>query len=191
MHRDVEAADRMLARLSDLLRMAIETAGAQEVALRREIEFVRGYLEIQRVRFGARLEVRLDMAPEVLDAAVPSLVLQPLVENAIRHGIAPRASGGRVEVRAERAGARLRLEVLDDGAGTRGGGAAGAGASAGPSTGVGLANTRARLEQLYGARQRFAAQDRESGGFAVTIELPFRAVEEPRSPDAAAAGAAS
>ena len=166
MHRDVEAADRMLTRLADLLRLAIADAGAQEVTLAHELEFIGRYLEIEQIRFPDRLRITLDVAPETLDVLVPSLVLQPLVENAIRHGIAPRVSGGELIVRAARAGDALRLEVMDDGPGLPAGGA--------PRAGVGLANTRARLEQLYGTRHRFEMSNRAEGGLAIAMVIPFR-----------------
>jgi len=166
MHRDVAAADRMLTRLADLLRLAIADGSAQEVTLAHELEFIGRYLEIQQIRFPDRLRIRMEVAPETLDALVPSLVLQPLVENAVRHGIAPRVSGGELAVRAAREGESLTLEVMDDGPGLPA-----QGASAG---GVGLANTRARLEQLYGKRHRFDMVNRAEGGLRIAIVLPFR-----------------
>jgi signal transduction histidine kinase len=169
MHRDVETADRMLTRLGDLLRFAMESPAAQRVPLRREMEFVRGYLEIQQLRFGERLSVSLDVPDEALDAEVPHLALQPLVENAIRHGIAPRAGGGSVSVTARRHDGRLVIDVEDDGPGAP---------VPDPGAGLGLANTRARLEQLYGAAHRFAARNRGAGGFAVTLELPYRVMDQ-------------
>ena len=173
MHRDVEAADRMLTRLGDLLRLAIADVGAQEVTLQHELEFIGRYLEIEQIRFPDRLRVSIDVAPEALDALVPSLVLQPLVENAIRYGIAPRAGGGQLEIRAGRDGTMLRLAVLDDGPGLS--------PESSPRTGVGIANTRARLEQLYGARHRFEMGARAEGGLAVVIVIPFQRAEERRS----------
>jgi len=165
MHRDVEAADRMLVRLGDLLRIAMEDVGAQEVTLRHEMEFLERYLEIQQIRFGDRLRMRIDVPVDTLDARVPALVLQPLVENAIRHAIAPRSGGGTLEIVAARDGDRLRLEVRDDGPGLPAGGP--------PRTGVGLANTRARLDQLHGAAHTFAMENRGGGGLTVTLSVPF------------------
>lgn len=165
MHRDVAAADRMIVRLSELLRQALGSRGAQEVPLREELEFLRRYLEIEQIRFGPRLAVEIEAPPDTLELAVPNLLLQPLVENAIKHGIAPRKQGGRIEVRARRAGDRLQMSVTDNGAGnsshTRG-------------SGLGLANTRARLEHLYGAQQQFEFGPRPEGGFAVHLTLPAR-----------------
>ena len=174
MHRDVEAADRMLSRLGDLLRLALEDVGAQEVSLQHELDFVGRYLEIEQIRFGERIRIEVAVAPETLDALVPSLVLQPLVENAIRHGIAPRAGGGRLEIRALREGAMLRLQVCDDGPGLPADGV--------PRSGVGLANTRARCEQLYGSDHRFELANRPEGGLAITLAIPFRTGESGARP---------
>ena len=138
--------------------------------MERELAFLRRYLEIQQIRFQERLRVTLDVAPDTLDAYVPSLILQPLVENAIRHGIAPRAAGGHVAVRAGRRGDQLRLEVSDDGAGLPD--------AADATAGLGLANTRARLDQLYADRHEFALRNRESGGLEVVLTIPFRLAAE-------------
>lgn len=168
MHRDVEAADRMLARLSDLLRLTLDRAGVQEVSLKDELDFLQHYLEIEQTRFEDRLTIRFDVAPGALDARVPYLFLQPIVENAVRHGVAPRAEGGRVEIAARRESAQLVVEVRDDGPGL------GAAPAAASREGLGLANTRARLEQLYGAGQEFELVNGEGGGLTVRITLPFR-----------------
>ncbi len=167
-HQDVDVADRMLARLGELLRLTLENAGTQVVSLRQELEFIGPYLEIQQSRLGSRLAVRLDIDPEAMDARVPNLVLQPLVENAIQHGIAPRPGGGRIELSARRQGDRLLLQVRDDGPGLR--------EPDRPTgqRGVGLANTRARLEQMYGADHSLRLANHPEGGLAVTVELPFR-----------------
>ncbi len=172
MHEDVEAADRMMARLSDLLRMTLERAGSQEVPLREELDFLNLYLEIQQTRFGERLAVDRDIAAEALDARVPNLILQPLVENAIRHGISSRASGGRIAIRAVREGSVVRLEVEDDGPGMD------PAHLAVNSQGLGLANTRARLEQLYGKAQRLDLENASSGGLRVRLVIPFRPAGE-------------
>jgi two-component system LytT family sensor kinase len=167
-HRDPEAADLMIARLSALLRLTLEGIGVQEVPLAKEIEFLRGYLEIEEVRFGDRLTVEMHIAPEVLGACIPYLILQPLVENAIRHGIAPRAQPGRIAIRAAAENGFLVLEVSDNGPGLA------AGSEASTRQGTGLSNTRSRLEKLYGERQRFEMKNRINGGFAVTLTLPFQ-----------------
>jgi two-component system LytT family sensor kinase len=162
------AAERMVAGLSDLLRASLRSADEQEVPLARELEHLKLYIDIQRTRFGDRLDVQLDVEPVTRGAMVPSLLLQPLVENAIRHGLAPRAVGGQVCVSAARDGEELHLEVRDDGVGAevRGGSLA--------REGVGLANTRERLRRLHGERQRFAYETGPGAGFSVRIALPFR-----------------
>src|SRR5579863_9104862 len=140
-HKDPDAADRMTARLSDLLRLTLENAGVQEVPLVKELEFLELYLEIERTRFADRLVVRTEITADTLDASIPYLILQPLVENAIRHGVASRSSPGCVIVSAVRESDMLVLQVKDDGPGI----------SAGVSrNGLGLSSTRARLEKLYG-----------------------------------------
>ena len=171
MHKDVKTAERMLVRLSDLLRTVLDRAGTQEVPLRREVAFLRSYLEIEQTRFGDRLQVRLELPENTLDALVPNLLLQPLVENSLKHGLGPRARPGWVEVGARREGARLRLWVRDNGAGHPG---------AGPcKDGVGLSNTRARLSQLYPGAHQFEAAALEPEGFLARVEIPFR----PSAPD--------
>lgn len=167
MHRDAQAADRMLSRLSDLLRMVLETAAAPEVPLAREVEFIDGYLEIERTRLGTRLRTELDIAPDTYDAVIPQLLLQPLVENAVRHGIAPHGPGGAVEVQARRDNSVLWLVVRDNGRGLR--------QPAGElKEGIGLRATRTRLQQLYGPAHRFELRERPEGGVEVTLELPYR-----------------
>ncbi|HEX8071283.1 MAG TPA: histidine kinase [Pyrinomonadaceae bacterium] len=170
-----KAAVDMLAGLSDLLRYTLENAGRQEVPLREELGFLELYLNIQQMRFSDRLCVELQVAPDTLDALVPNLILQPLVENAIRHGVGERARAGTVGVTAARTQpngeARLRLTVYDDGPGLR---AAEQRAAAPRTGGVGLANTRARLAQLYGAAQQFTIAERAAGGTEATLVLPFR-----------------
>ena len=170
MHRDVEAADRMLARLSELLRTAIDTSDVQEVSLADELAFVERYLEIERTRFSDRLDVRMDVASDVYGAAVPHLLLQPLVENAVRHGIAPRAGAGRIEVSAKRSDGHVLLAVRDDGVGSRGR----------DREGTGLGVTRERLRHLYGDAARLRSGDRAGGGFEVEIVLPYRPADTRR-----------
>src|SRR5947209_4073164 len=168
MGEDVKAARRMLTRLSDLLRKSLENEGAHEVSLRDELEFLESYLEIEQTRFQDRLTIRMNVDPATLDARVPNLILQPLVENAIRHGIAPRAAAGTIEIRAERQNGMIELQVSDDGAGL------GGASVEGLMKGIGLSNTQARLEQLYGARASFELRERDEGGLTVTIAIPFR-----------------
>jgi two-component system, LytTR family, sensor kinase len=169
MHKDVRAAERMIARLSDLLRVALDHAGATVVPLGEELEFLDTYLAIERVRFGERLSVDIDVAADVRGVEVPHMILQPLVENAVRHGISPRAAPGRVRVSARRheRGHALLLVVEDDGVGVRDKGGRRGG-------GLGLANTRARLEQLYGDDFTFAAGNAPEGGYRVTLSIPLR-----------------
>ena len=170
MHRDVKAADRMLCRLGDLLRASLEQVSSQEVPLLEELNFLQSYLEIEQTRLADRLTVELDVPPNVLDARVPHMILQPLVENAIRHGVSPRAGPGHVTIRARGRRDMLDLEVLDDGPGLPRGRSL--------NGGVGLANTRARLEQLYGNEFTFEPRNRAEGGFRVSLSIPFRSIDE-------------
>jgi two-component sensor histidine kinase len=175
MHRDVDAADDMLARLSDLLRMALDQRGTQEIALKDEIEFVEKYLEIEQARFGDRLVVNFDVAPDTLDALAPNLVLQPLVENSIRHAVSTSVEPTHVDVRTRRIGETLQLQVGDDGPGLP------SLPRTAPGKSVGLVNTRSRLAQLYGAAQRMEFSQPAGGtGLIVTIEIPFR-VKQPEA----------
>jgi signal transduction histidine kinase len=166
-HENPAAAERMLDSLADLLRLTIDLGQASEVTLAQEMQILTAYLEIQRMRFEDRLRFALHVPPELGDALVPSLVLQPLVENSIRHGLAPRAAPGTVRVDASLGDdGRLCLVVTDDGVGLPGGGPL--------REGVGLKNTRARLQRLYGAAHRFDVRAGEEGGAVATVMLPFR-----------------
>jgi signal transduction histidine kinase len=167
MHRDVEAADRTLMRLSDLLRMTLERLGQQEGTLQAELEFLGKYLEIEQTRFADRLVVRFDVQPETLDAQVPSLLLQPLVENAIKHGISKKAGPGHIDVTARRDHDKLWIEVRDDGVGLS------ETALTALQKGIGVSTTRARLQHLFGADYRFEFH-RLPEGLAVVIALPWR-----------------
>jgi len=169
MHRDVEAADRMLSRLGDLLRQSLEHLGKQKTPLKEELDFLSLYLEIEQMRLGDRLSVELDVAPDTLELDVPSFVLQPLVENALRHAIAPRAKGGCVSIRASRTNGRLTLRIEDDGPGFS------EGDPFSSKSGIGLANTKARLEHLYGLDHELRASNAASGGATVVLELPAEA----------------
>jgi two-component system, LytTR family, sensor kinase len=171
MHRDVEAADQMLSKLSDLLRIALDQRGAQEVALKDELEFLQKYLEIEQARFGDRLSVDFTIEPQTLDAQVPNLILQPLVENSVRHAVAVRIEPGHIAVKARRNDDRLELSVRDNGPGLP------KERAVAPSSGVGLANTRSRLERLYGASQHLTFAEPPGGGLLVTVSLPFKADE--------------
>jgi two-component system LytT family sensor kinase len=169
MHRDVEAADRMLARLGDLLRRTLDDRGRPELPLVEELRLLDAYLDIARVRFQDRLTVDLRIAPDTNHALVPRFVLQPLVENALQHGIGSREGSGRVTIRSERAGERLSLVVSDDGAGgpLNGNGF--------PREGIGLTNTRLRLRERYGADHALQLTKGDEGGLVVTMNIPYRA----------------
>ncbi|HEX5724929.1 MAG TPA: histidine kinase [Longimicrobiaceae bacterium] len=171
-HEDPDAADRMIIRLGDLLRLTVDNAGTQEVALRQEMQFLQAYLEIQQTRFQDTLTVRTELHPDAMDALVPNLLLQPLVENAIRHGTARQGGRGHIEIVAAREDGTLRLEVRDNGPGL-------AAPQPGQREGVGLRNTRARLEQLYGDAHRFEVRNREGGGVVAQVVIPFRTAGEP------------
>ncbi len=164
MHRDPRAADLMLTRLADLLRATLRTPGTREVPLRAEMELLRRYLDIMRVRFGARLAVEEAVPPGLEDVLVPPFLLQPLVENALEHGIERRSGAGRVRLAAEAVEGRLRLTVWDDGPGV------------GPARqeGVGLSNTRRRLEQLYGSAGKLELSSEAGDGTRASVELPLR-----------------
>jgi signal transduction histidine kinase len=165
MHSDVEAADRMLVRLSELLRLTMSHTGAPQTVLRDEISFIERYLDIEKIRFQDRLTVAIAVDEDVLDAQVPSLILQPIVENAIRHGVEPHARSGHIELRAAREGGFLVLSVLDNGRGVPEGGPG--------REGIGLTNTRARLAELYGDRHRVELVNRERGGLCVRLAIPL------------------
>lgn len=168
MSDDVIAARRMLTRLSDLLRASLDKAATDEVSLREELEFLNNYLQIEQTRFQDRLTVRMNIDPTVFLARVPNLILQPLVENAIRHGIAPRAQPGVIEISAVRENGTVRIKISDNGPGL------GVPGTARWTTGIGLANTQARLDQLYGSNHTFEMQSADAGGLEVTITIPFR-----------------
>ena len=166
MHKDLRLADKMLARLGDLLRATLENPAAQEATLRQELAFLRPYLEIEQARLGSRLTVSTDVPVELLEAQLPFLVMQPLVENAIRHGIAPRVGPGRLDIRARRQNGRLSVEIADDGLGMPPNGCA--------REGIGISNTRARLRGLYGNEQSLDLERGPEGGVTATVTLPFR-----------------
>ncbi len=166
-YRDQHAADRMLTDLSDLLRLSLRNTGVQEVPLDDELGFLERYLAIMRVRFGDRLVIVVDASPDVMDALVPSLVLQPIVENAIEHGMADRPDVGHVTVRVTKDGPTLHLEVSDDGPGL-------AGAPPRDGNGIGLANTRERLARLYGEAGRVETLSDNGRGLTVRLTIPLR-----------------
>ncbi|HEY0873923.1 MAG TPA: sensor histidine kinase [Vicinamibacterales bacterium] len=167
MHRDVAAADRTLMRLSDLLRLTLERLGDQEVTLEEELDFLRKYLDIERTRFADRLVVRFDISPETLPALVPTLLLQPLVENAIKHGVARKSGAGHIDISAHREHDKLWIEVRDDGVGLS------EDALTALHKGIGVSTTRARLQHQFGADYRFEFH-RLSQGVAVVVAIPWR-----------------
>jgi two-component system LytT family sensor kinase len=164
MHIDVEKADRMLAKLSDLLRYALDSTDEHEIPLRDEINFLKRYLEIEQTRFGDRLTVTMDIPEDTWDAHVPNLILQPIVENAIRHGIEPHARPGKIHLSARRQNNQLILQVRDNGAGLN---------PNNPREGIGTTNTRLRLQQLYGPRHTFTLENAQPAGLLATIALPL------------------
>jgi signal transduction histidine kinase len=165
MYTDIETADRMMTRLSELLRLTLEKEASPEVTLKEEIDLVERYLEIERIRFEDRLRVRIEVDPAALEARVPNFSLQPLVENAILHGIASRPEGGRLDITAARQNGMLEIRLQDDGPGMR--------SDTPRREGIGVANTRARLAQLYGNAHRFEMTNVPEGGLRVTITLPY------------------
>jgi len=172
MHRDVEAADRTLMRLSDLLRLTLEHIGQQEIPLEAELDFLAKYLQIEQTRFADRLVVRFDVQPETLETLVPNLILQPLVENAIKHGVSKKSGPGHIDISARRDGDKLRMEIRDDGAGLS------EDALTALQKGIGVSTTRARLQHLFGADYRFEFH-RQPSGLSVVIAIPWQT--EPRS----------
>ena len=168
LYKDVSAAQQMIQKLINFLNLTLEDSGAQEVTLQKELDFLKNYLQIEQIRFQDRLNVEMQIEPEVLHALVPHLIMQPIVENAIRHGIAPRANPGKIEIRASRINGTLQIVVQDNGPGL-------------PRTfngdefreGVGLSNTRLRLKQIYGNDCKVDLANREEGGVHVTLELPY------------------
>jgi two-component system, LytTR family, sensor kinase len=169
MLQDVRSADTMIARLSDLLRMSLEDTGEHVTSLKREMEFTQAYLEIEKVRFGDRLSVTFDVPPSILDALVPQCLLQPLVENSIKHGISKRSSGGEIIVRASTVGDRLLLSVKDNGPENTS-----ANRDRPVHFGLGLKATGERLRSLYGENQDLTLNFLSDGHVEVNILIPNR-----------------
>ena len=172
MYRDVRAADAMLSRLSDLLRRTFQQGDRHEVTLAEELETLGHYIEIARTRFQDRLTIDVSVPAELREALVPAFILQPIVENALEHGIARRAGAGHVTITATRDAGHLRLTVTDDGAGMRG-------ADRFPVEGIGLGNTRERLRELYGEDQSLELEAHEPNGLRVTAVVPLRTAPVP------------
>ena len=159
----------MLGNLSLLLRASLETEGEQEIPLRRELDFLRRYLAIEQARFGERLRVEESVEPALLDAHVPTFILQPLVENAVQHGAGARAAHGTIAVEAWRDNGNVRLSVRDNGPGFP------AGWSLDDNHGIGITNTRERLRHLYGEQnQSLEISAEPGGGVRVDLSLPYR-----------------
>jgi len=167
-HTRPEDADRMVVRLGDMLRLTLDRACDQEVPLDRELALLEKYLEIERIRFEDRLQIHYAIAPEVRSAAVPCLILQPVVENAIRHGIELRESGGQISVGARQLGSQLELRVTDNGPGLPDS------AETPIREGIGLSNTRARLLHLYGTDQDLQLKSEPLGGLEVILRFPWK-----------------
>jgi two-component system LytT family sensor kinase len=160
-----DAAVDMIAGLSDFLRRVVEESGRQQVPLSEELDFARKYLDIQKVRFAERLQISVDVPRELFPAQVPSLILQPMIENAVKHGIAKRVQGGAIRIAASRSNGRLMLRVYNDGPGLPAGWEA-------THTGVGISNVRTRLQNLYGDEFELRMQNQEPGGMEVSVSVP-------------------
>ncbi len=180
-HRDANAADEMIGNLSDFLRLTLEHADRQEIPLSEELEFVRRYLAIEQVRFGERLKVEIEVPAEVLSFPVPALILQPLVENALRHGLEPKTGGGLLRISAQHSNEWLQLSVMDNGRGLP--------ATPPQRTGIGVANTRERLRERYGATPGAGLDlsPAPGGGTAAVIRIPTSSI----SPDSTGTASAS
>jgi two-component system LytT family sensor kinase len=168
-HEDANRAEQTITQLSDLLRISLQSNAAEEITLKEELDFLRKYVEIQQTLLQERLTVNWNIASETLDAQVPNLLLQPLIENAIRHGIAPKATGGTIEINVVRDGDRLKLSVEDDGVGIS------FPAQTNIKEGIGLKSVQTRLKHLYSEAHKFSLKE-SSGGQGVRLELviPFR-----------------
>lgn len=173
--QDIEAADKMVARLGNFLRLTLESANSQMTTLKQELEFLRLYLDIEQVRFKDRLQVEFEVEPKTLDARIPTLILQPLVENAIRHGIARQYAQGKISVTTQINDGKLKVQVIDNGPGLT--------ASYPLKDGVGLTNTRARLKQLYGEDYRLDLNNNDPQGLNVSLEIPLTFLSEAISND--------
>lgn len=173
-HTDPDTADQMITRLGRLLRLSLDHAGHQVVPLRQEIDFLRMYVEIEQIRFQDRLQIVWDLAADTLDAAVPTLLWHPVLENAIRHGVTPLAGRGRIVIASHRNGEDLILEIRDNGKGLPAGGI--------PREGVGLRNIRERVDQLYGSRARFTLEPAMGGGTIATLRLPYASCDSAHTP---------
>jgi two-component sensor histidine kinase len=166
-HKNPDAAEKMVENLSDLLRMSLNKLNVEEVSFQQELEFLNKYLEIEQTRFHDRLRIVKDIAPDTLDATVPNMILQPLIENAVKHGIAPLIEGGTIEIRSVRENGNLRVHICDDGIGVSGE----------ISEGIGISNTRSRLKQLYDDTYEFLIEPNKIKGMSVNLLVPFKRFE--------------
>jgi signal transduction histidine kinase len=166
-HKDPSAAEKMVENLSDLLRMSLNKLNVEEVSFQQELEFLNKYLEIEQTRFQDRLRIKKDIAPDTLDATVPNMILQPLIENAVKHGIAPLIEGGTIEIRSIKENGNLRVQICDDGIGV----------SREIIEGIGISNTRARLKQLYDNAHEFLIESNKEKGMSVNLVVPFKRYE--------------
>lgn len=171
-NEDVYMAKKTIALLSDLLRISLDMTDRQEIRLKEELEFINKYLEIQKTRFKDRLNIEMSIQPETLDAAVPTLLLQPLTENAISHGISPHKKAGFLKIVSQKTDSSLILEIHDSGDGIK------SAAETNNSKGIGLSNTKKRLEQLYTGKYTFELNSSSLGGLEVSIKIPFKKLEE-------------
>jgi sensor histidine kinase YesM len=172
MNKDIVQAKKTIALLSDLLRISLDMKDRQEIRFKEELEFVNKYLEIQRTRFKDRLKIEMEIQPETLDASVPTLLLQPITENAVTHGISPHKKPGILKIVSEKVDENFIVEVHDSGDGIK------SNKKAENSNGIGISNTRERLKQLYPEKHSFELSDSPTGGLLVRIKFPFRKFEE-------------
>ena len=170
---DPQKANSMIARLGDFLRLTVDNSDQQLVTLKEETEFLRCYLDIEQVRFGDRLTVTFELEPQTLSAQVPHLILQPMVENAIQHAIAPRSARGHINIEAKRLNSLLRVAITDNGPGIS------SNANLPWKQGVGLTNVRTRLQQIYGPDFRFELMNTKGGGVTAFMEIPFEREPNP------------
>jgi len=167
MYRSPKDADRMIIQLGDMFRIALRKDKTQEVSLKEELDFLQAFLYIHQTLMGKRLRIEWEIEPQTLAALVPNLILQPLAENAIQHGLSPLEAGGKITICAARQNGNLLLRVSDDGQGF-------AYKNCNETDGIGLSNVRSRLENLYGARHNFSIDEAPNGGVTVKIEIPFQ-----------------
>jgi sensor histidine kinase YesM len=175
-HNDPNTAERMLTTLSDLLRISLDKLEVEEVPLQQELEFVEKYIQIEQMRFQERLKFKMNIDSDTLDAIVPNMILQPLIENAVKHGITPLKKGGTVELSAYKKKNQLHIKVSDDGVGLPDG------EGKFVIKGIGLSNTKARLLHLYKDKQSFEINPNNEKGFVVLLKIPFKKEEQRSQP---------